>query len=218
MHPLAPRRQQVEAVFAELGRVWRICELSHKPFPTGRAAHGALDGLATSMAQHRIAAQDIEHIEVAAPPLILRLVGRPIKPGMDANYARLCLPYLAATHLVRGQVTLDDFTAEAMADPHRLALTARVTTVANDCTDPNALAPQTVRLTLAGGASVQIDLPAILGHPSRPLSAAAQRAKFNACCAHAGLTEQATDALHQACARLADLEDLARWISLMRGD
>src|SRR5437868_14217349 len=33
------------APFGELGRVWRVCELSHKPWPTGRATHGALDAL-----------------------------------------------------------------------------------------------------------------------------------------------------------------------------
>ena len=43
--PLAPRRDAVEAVFGELGKTWRITEISHKPYPTGRAAQGALDGL-----------------------------------------------------------------------------------------------------------------------------------------------------------------------------
>src|SRR4051794_36711999 len=33
------------APFDELGRVWRICELSHKPWPSGRATHGGLHGL-----------------------------------------------------------------------------------------------------------------------------------------------------------------------------
>ena len=31
--------------FAALGQVWRVTELSHKPFPSGRATHGIVDGL-----------------------------------------------------------------------------------------------------------------------------------------------------------------------------
>jgi 2-methylcitrate dehydratase PrpD len=212
---LAPRRAQVESVFDELGRVWRIAEVSHKPFPTGRAAHGALDGLATLQAQHGFTAAQVQRVELAAPPLILRLVGRPLQPGMDVNYARLCLPYLAATFLLHGRVGLQDFSRDALDDPARHALGARVVAVPNDCTDPNALAPQTLRVTLADGHIHRIDLPAVLGHPDRPLSLAAQRTKFDACCAHAGLSSEAAARLHIACWQLPQADDVAAWVKLM---
>ena len=32
-------------VLAELGQVWRVTELSHKPFPSGRATHGGVDAV-----------------------------------------------------------------------------------------------------------------------------------------------------------------------------
>ena len=41
------------APFDELGRAWRICDLSHKPFPSGRATHGGIDGLQRLIAGHR---------------------------------------------------------------------------------------------------------------------------------------------------------------------
>ena len=213
--PLAPRLAEVHAVFTALGRIWRITELSHKPFPTGRAAHGALDGLSTLMRQHGLVADDVQRIELAAPPLIRRLIARPIQAGMDANYARLCLPYLAATALLRGPPTLDDFTPAALQDAQRHALAQRVFVVANGCTDPNALAPQTLRLSLADGRALAIELPAVLGHPDRPLGAPAQRSKFDACCAHAGLTPAAADALHANCQALALAPDITPWISSM---
>ena len=213
--PLAPRRAQVESTFDELGRIWRIAEVSHKPFPTGRAAQGALDGLGTLQAQHGFTAAQVQRVELAAPPLILRLVGRPLKADMDVNYARLCLPYLAATFLLHGRVGLQDFSREALDDPARHALGARVVAVPNDCNDPNALAPQTVRVTLANGHEHHIDLPAVLGHPDRPLSPAAQRTKFDACCAHAGLSNEAASRLHAACWQLAQADDVAAWVNLM---
>ena len=214
--PLAPRREQVAAEFDRLGHAWRITEVSHKPFPTGRAAQGALDGLISLMAAHGFGAAEVQRVELAAPPLIRRLIGRPLRESMDVNYARLCLPYLAATCLLRGTVGLDDFGREALDDPQRHALGACVSTVANDCLDPNALAPQTVRVDLRDGRRLSTLLPAVLGHPDRPLSAAAQRAKFDACCAHAGLDSGATQRLAQACAALPDETDVAHWVSLMR--
>jgi len=214
--PLAPRREQVESAFAQLGQRWRTTELSHKPFPTGRAAHGALDGLGMLMATHSFTADQVLRVELAAPPLILRLVGRPVRDDMDVNYARLCLGYLVATFLLRGSVGLGDFTPAALADPQRHALAARVFAVPNTTTDPNALAPQSLRVDLVGGQQHRIDLPAVLGHPDRPLSPIAQRAKFDACCAHAGLTAAAAAQLAQACADLPTLTDLRPWINLMQ--
>jgi hypothetical protein len=70
-------------------------------------------------------------------------------------------------------------------------------------------------VTLRDGRVLAIDLPAVLGHPQRPLPAAAQRAKFDACCAHAGLSAPATARLHAACAALPQCEDVSAWVSLM---
>lgn len=213
--PLAPRRDAVAAAFDELCTRHRIVEVSHKPFPTGRAAHGALDGITTLRAAHGLVAADIAGIHLAAPPLILRLVGRPIRAGMDVNYARLCLPYLAATGVLTGGVTLDDFERTALDDPARHALAACVRWGPNDCTDPNALAPQTLSITLRDGRPLVLELPAVLGHPARPLPPAAQRAKFDACCAHAGFSTAASERLHEACRTLADCTDLRSFTALM---
>jgi len=216
--PLAPRLDAVQAVFAHLQPGSRIAELSHKPFPTGRAAHGALDGLLSLQAEHGFQAEQVRRIELAAPPLILRLVGRPALPAMDVNTARLCLGYLCATLLQRGSVGLQDFSPQALADPQRLAWAAHVFTVPNDVEDANALAPQTLRVWLQAAAPLTIELPAVLGHPQRPLSAALQRQKFDACCDFAGLPPPATEALHRQCRQLASLDEpggLSAWLDLM---
>lgn len=213
--PLAPRLEAVQALFKRLGQDWRIAELSHKPFPTGRAGHGALDGVLTLQREHGFAAADVAQVELAAPPLVLRLVGRPAHAGMDVNYARLCLSYLVATWLLQGRLGLDDFSREALDDPQRLALAQRVVVAPSGCVDPNALAPQRVSVRLHDGRALAIELPAVLGHPQRALSGEAQRAKFDACCAHAGLSPDAVARLHEACAGLAELPDVAALVQRM---
>src|SRR5215475_86518 len=42
------------APFNELGKIWRIAEVSYKPFPSGRATHGGIDGLQRLIAEHGV--------------------------------------------------------------------------------------------------------------------------------------------------------------------
>jgi aconitate decarboxylase len=213
---LAPRAAAVHAVFDELQTVHRITEVSHKPWPSGRASHGALDGLSRIVSAQGLKAEHITRIELAAPPLILRLIGRPWQPAMDVNYARLCLPYLAATLLLKGQLGLQDFERDALDDPARARLAHCVFTGPNDCLDPNALTPQTLTVQTTSGARHRVELPAVLGAPGRPLSAAQQRAKFEHCCTHAGMPAAAIGTLHAACLQLPDTPDIRTWVNLMK--
>src|SRR5439155_14903180 len=171
------------APFDDLGRVWRVCELSHKPFPCGRATHGGLDGLQQLIAAHGIAGDRVRAGRFLVPPLTQRLVGRPAHDGMDIAYARLCLPYVGAVCLRHGTVGLEDFSAAARADPATLALARRLTVVADGNPDPNALHPVRVELDLTDGRTVACDVADVLGSPARPLSPEVAMAKFDACCA-----------------------------------
>jgi len=164
--------------FTELGRVHRIAELSHKPFPSGRATHGGVDGLLSLRAAHGFAVDEIEAIRVLAPPLVIQLADRPPLSQMAASYARLCLPYVAATALLRGTVSVEDFDAAALRDPARHALAARTRVQRDANPSPNALAPQRVEVDLRSGARLALDLPAVLGAPARPLGRERHLAKF----------------------------------------
>jgi 2-methylcitrate dehydratase PrpD len=192
----------------DLGKVFQITRVSHKPFATGRAAHGALDGLLRLRAEHGFNAADVASVVLLAPPLVVRLVGRPARAGMDANYARLCLGYLMATALQDGTVSIRDFAPERLADASRLQLAQCVSVAPNHIADPNALAPQSMTITLTNGKCLSIDMPAVLGHPDRPLSLAQQQEKFAACCNSAGPAWSATQ-IAQLADTLAHLDQLA---------
>ena len=170
-----------DAAFARLGREWQITRVSHKPFPTGRAAHGALDGLQQLLEAQYFSAADVDSIVVEAPPLVRRLVDRPATEGMSPNYAKLCLGYVVATFLLRGDVGVQDFDPEALADKERLQLAQRVGMAPSDSDDPNALAPQRVSVHLRNGAEYSTHLGAILGHPNRPFERPRQLQKFFRC-------------------------------------
>jgi 2-methylcitrate dehydratase PrpD len=157
---------------SELGQGWRIEEISTKPFPSGRASHAALGAL------QGLAGQVVERIELACPPLIHRLVGRPCKADMTPAYARLCLPFLAALMLTDGRIDPRRFTPEDFADPALAALAGKVALVADGNDDPNALFPQELRVTV-GGVTQIIAVPHTLGSPDAPLSPDQARAKLD---------------------------------------
>jgi aconitate decarboxylase len=179
------------APFDALGRVWRICELSHKPWPTGRATHGGIDGLQRLIAAHGIGADEVRAGRFLVPPLTYRLVSRPPQEEMTVAYARLCLSYVGAVCLRRGMVVTDDFTLEALGDADTLASARRLSVIADSNPDPNALHPIRVELDLADGRSLTCDVSEVLGSPSRPLSPDAARAKFASCGASAALWDAA---------------------------
>ena len=189
------------APFDALGRAWHICELSHKPFPSGRATHGGIDGLQRLIAAHGVTAIQVKAGRFLVPALTHRLVGRRPAQGMSVAHARLCLAYCGAVTLRRGTLGLDDFTPEALVDPEILALAARLQVVADSNPDPNALHPVRVELDLVDGRTIACDVAAVLGSPARPLSPEAARAKFAAC--------GASDRLWNAVMSLDTLQDAA---------
>ena len=197
------------APFDELGHAWRIAELSHKPFPSGRATHGGIDAVQTLLKEDGITADRVVAGRFRVPPLTARLVGRPAMAGMSPGYARLCLPYVAAVCLRRGTVGLEDFSAAALADAQTLALARRLMVLEGANPNPNALAPQHVEIDLAEGHTVACAVTAVLGSPERPLSSEAAGAKFDACWRSVPhLRPDRAAALWNVITGLEDLEDV----------
>jgi aconitate decarboxylase len=205
------------APFAELGRVWQVTRLSHKPFPTGRAAQGALDGL-----QRYLAAggdpQAVRSLRLEAPPLVARLVGRPWREGMTASYARLCLPFLAASLLREGRLGLEAFAPQRLQDADLRAAAPEVRIEVDHAAEPNALAPQRLVLELRDGSTWTVALPVVLGHPEQPLPQPARAAKLRHCLAFAGRDAALAGRLQAAIAALPEAADAASLIDVLHGD
>jgi aconitate decarboxylase len=194
------------APFDELGREWRIEQVSYKPFPSGRATHGGVDGLLRLIAETPIPAAEVEAVRFHVPPLTARLVGRPLRDDMTVAYARLCLPFVGATCLRFGTIGLEHFTPERLRDPETLVLARRLSVESDGNPDPNALGPQRVEVRLRGGRRREVAIEHVLGSPERPLAPAKARAKFDGC--FRALGSEAPSALWEAAARLETLPDV----------
>jgi len=208
--PLFEGDTDIAPVLESLGKAWRIAEVSHKPFPSGRATHGGIEGVMALRAEHGFAVDDIDRIEVIAPPLIARLVGRVSRPDAGASYARLCMAFAIAKLLRNGAVDLSDFRGPALTDAETHALAARIQTTPDDNPDPNALAPQTVLVHLKSGATLRWHAETLLANPARPLTEAQHLAKFRRCLDFAAepLRSDAADELILLSRRLETLRDV----------
>lgn len=150
----------------QIGARWLISDVSTKPYPSGRASHGALGAIAAS----GVMPGNIAWIELFAPPLIKRLVGRPFTSEMTPAYARLCLPLLSALMLTDGCIDPRRFMAATFADPAIADLAGRIIVNDDGTPDPNALSPQRMVVTLKDGATIEHTIPATLGSPDAPLT------------------------------------------------
>ena len=206
-------------IATELGRRWRIVEVAHKPFPAGRATHGLIDGCLELQRRHGFSAAEIARVSGRVPPLVHHLVGRPPKPEMTINYARLCASYVAACALLRGTVGIEDFRDVAYRDPATQALAQCISVEIEDNGDLNALTPVSVEIELQDGKCHAITLAAVYGNPARPMTREAQLAKFRRNCGLASRPVPAAkaDRLVDLIDGLEDVKDVSALVDEMVG-
>ena len=202
----------LDRVRGDIGKVWRITEVAHKPFPSGRATHGMLDGLMQLQAEHGFEAAELESAEARVPPLTHHLIGRSVTDDMTPNYARLCGSYVSACALLHGELGTDDFSDEHRHDPERLALGRRIKVTIDSNRDPNALTPVTVSVRLKDGRELSCTIDTVYGNPAKPMSREAHLAKFrrNFESALNPLPGENADRLIEMLDRIEHLDDVRR--------
>ncbi|UCG67031.1 MAG: MmgE/PrpD family protein [Deltaproteobacteria bacterium] len=98
----------------DLGQTFKISETSLKPYPSCRSTHSPIAAALILKKRHNLAAEDIDKIT-------LRLFSRAYKsynkPSPETNLqALLSEQFCVATALLRGEVTLQSFSPEALKD------------------------------------------------------------------------------------------------------
>ena len=179
--PMFESEWDLETAMQGLGERWRLTELSHKPYPSGRATHGGIEGVSILRQQANFAASDVAEIVVRGPSLLNHLVNRPGLEKPTPNYARLCMPFVLAKVLQHGALDPMHFRGEALTDPATYALSLKIRMEKDDNPNPNALVPQHVTVKLNDGTVLQHAIDAMLASPKRPLSREAQLSKFHRC-------------------------------------
>jgi len=119
----------VEAMTRGLGTDWRALGTAIKPYPCCRFEHGAID-LAiqahSELAQEGVRAASIGDVRIRIYRTDVLSYHREPKNPVDAQFN---VPYGVAVALVRGRVSLGDFTEAAIRDASVLAVAQRIEVV-----------------------------------------------------------------------------------------
>lgn len=165
-----------------LANPWKVTQLSHKPFPSGRVTHGVIHTLRMIAQELALtpatALETITAMRVELPPLGFRLTGRPMVPNPTPNYARLCIPYVGAAELLLNNVDPTTFAPEVLSNPDIETLANRIQTIEVPHDNPNAFYPQKITITFVDKTEVTRDIPYAWGHPKMRLTTTEQQAKF----------------------------------------
>ena len=168
----------IRSVLSSLGKTWRINEVAHKPFPSGRATHGIVNAIQEIQNLNTINVDQIDSVEAKVPSLTHHLVGRPIHDAMEISYARLNGQYAASIMLQKRFIDIDDFTIDAIRNKGSLDLARKVHIKIDDNPDPNALSPVEVEIRMENGEKFFKRLDTVYGNPNKPLTRDAHLAKF----------------------------------------
>jgi 2-methylcitrate dehydratase PrpD len=113
----------------DLGRSWQIDEVAVKPIPACHFTHAAADAAAILRKQHGLAAADIGRVRVLVPQEVVKTVCEPAvnkRNPVNSYDAQFSIPYIVATGLTKGRVTLAELEDAALNDRAVLSLASRV--------------------------------------------------------------------------------------------
>ena len=167
-------------VIAGLGSEWLIAQSYFKLHPTGRYAHSvidALEDLLSKVAGGRLAAGEIERIEVRAYSLAAMLAEKRVISSFGARFS---VPFALASILVHGRSGLRSFDDAAVANPQVQALAQCVDLQEDKSFTARfpAEQPVIVRIVTKGGVTHEGRCVVTKGEPANPHQPAELTGKF----------------------------------------
>ena len=177
--------------------------------------HPALDGMQKIMRRASFEAEDVERIDVLAPPIASIMVD-PAPPNMLA--AKFSLPYAVAASVTHGATDVTAFYQEKLADEATLSLAQRVSVSADPQMDLRRYDYPAARVTvsLLDGRTMSESVVAHHGDHRNPAPPDELREKF-AFLAKDALGEDRIREVIDAVARLEELDDIRELTALLRG-
>jgi len=205
-----PGKADALAALKDLGEGFRIMKKGIKPYPVCWGINSAADSMQALRAGHGLTAANVRRVRVVLSEMSRRMIGtKRVETVLDAQ---MSVAYALAWIILRGKLTLDEFTADALRDPDARALMTKIDLEV----DPAAHGErQTVEVETTAGRRVSSRVEIPRGHWEDPLSDAELREKFLA------LAEAALGPRAWAVADLVDRIEspgaLPELVALLRG-
>lgn len=195
-----------------LGTQWELLELSYKPYPCCRFNHTAIDAALAVAGQPGFDPARITRITAGVNAQSYQAVCTPPEIRRHPTtivQAQFSIPFTVAAALIDGEIGLRHFTPEGIGRSDILALAEKVECGVDEAIerDWSRNVSPTALVVQAGNVAFQqrVDLPG--GHPQRPMTDAARRAKLLDCLrvGGPGWPDGTADLLTERVAQVADL-------------
>jgi len=209
-------RFRIEELTAGFGSVWQTMGIALKFYSCVASNHTTLDALRLMQDEHPFAANDVDKIVVHCTQATAVHVGWKYQP-QGLTSAQLNLPYCVATLLLDGDVFVDQFSEDRVADAARMALAEKV-----DVREDPAYTAQgsksrhlvRVEVQLKGGKKMERIVAAGRGNEHNFASEADVVAKFEKLAIHA-LPQAQVGELRDALLGIENLADAGRIAELL---
>ena len=198
----------------KLGQDYLGVKLGYKAYPCGIVAHSALD--AVRSARPSIGDRTVQAVEVDGPTS-LRIMAEPIgakRAPRTATEAQFSIPWGIACVVRDGDLTIDHYREEFLADPELRRLAGTVTLNLRDRTRGTA-----VRIVLSDGTALRTESVLIArGHPRNPLPTEEMAALFLRSAERASVPRGDAERALAMLRRLDDEPDVDKIFSLLAGN
>ncbi|MBI2831986.1 MAG: MmgE/PrpD family protein [Chloroflexi bacterium] len=176
-----------ERLVMELGTRFEGNDVSIKPYPSCKYTHGSIWGVLRLVAENGIKASDVEKVTISTSTRTYNIAGcgeNKISPTTIPD-AQFSYYFTIASALIRGHVTVEDFTEKAINDPEVRALAKKVNVVIDEEKDKVSLtvSPTDIEIVTRGGKVYRkhVEADMVKGHPKNPLSRDEVVRKFRDC-------------------------------------
>jgi len=209
-----------DALLDGLGSRFEIVLVGPKPFPSCRYTHCAVTGTLNLLRRHSINPTDIKEVRVHIGERDMRSVGgwtedekrkkhRP-EGVVDAQFS---IPYTVAAALLRGGLSLEEFSDAHLASEEVLDLAARVKPVLKPELDkgPMDVKPQIVEIVMRDGKVFSERVVYPKGNPNNPVTAEELVAAFRGMASYAAkpLSAEKIEGAIALTLKLEEVQDVA---------
>jgi 2-methylcitrate dehydratase PrpD len=167
----------LDLLTSDLGKRYEIVWANPKPFPSHRGTHPGLTGVLAIIQKENIKAEQVEevriYVEKGRKEFFESERSKRYRPPRLADVQH-SHPYLAAVLLLKGRLSIEDFTEEAIRNETVLKLAERVKVLHDPKFEldhgPMVIKPNVVEIAMKDGRTFSERVEYPKGHPNNPLT------------------------------------------------
>ena len=209
----------INILTGDLGKRFEGVNIGDKPYPCCGLTHACIDATLALLDRHAIVIDQIKDITIYGGDTVYGLsqppeIKRAPRTIIDAQFS---VPWVVATALINGKVTVNDFTEEALKRPNILELAQRITARLEPAMNRHGVGPGGVIITMKDGTEYKEEVEHCLGSVERPMNFEDCTKKFRECAAFAikPLPVDNMDKVIEMVAGLEKLDDATEIIRIL---